>query len=464
MKWLNNLLTVSTLFSVFAAVLIDAATAAEPVSRDGPFVEIEEEVYAFEPANNGAGPMWCFGNTCIVRDGDRVFASGLHTIEMAKPLNNCVPSLFIRDERGWKRVYQSKRRTREPSPLGVIPGESILLSVNPTQTPPDTYSGPSLPEILQFGADSLSDQPERFVPTWDGEPRFTEHSYRSFAVDGKNREMILLQNVDYTHAEWTFRDRDAKWSAGGKLHWPRDAAGKPLRICYPTVALDDRRVFVFGVTDIVEPNREWLEYKRDLTGREWDYVFRQLYYTWSDDITTGEFHDWIEVSNCQSTAGSLFPNDLFVHPSGDVSLLWSETALDVRLQNHFFPEARQRHALEYANVRKGKIAYRTSVLESREGNSRLLPGRGRFHVTPDGRLWVFCYVQGVDGAGKSISRNQLVEVGPEGALSTPSVVNLRFPLASFFTNTVRAGCLPSESLDIFGQTGNRMHYARIRLH
>ena len=50
-------------------------------------VEIEEDVYSFEPADNGAGPMWCRGSTCLVRVGDDVFASGLETIRDAKPLN-----------------------------------------------------------------------------------------------------------------------------------------------------------------------------------------------------------------------------------------------------------------------------------------------------------------------------------------------------------------------------------------
>jgi hypothetical protein len=29
-------------------------------------VELEEEVYRYTPADNGAGPMWCGGSTCLV--------------------------------------------------------------------------------------------------------------------------------------------------------------------------------------------------------------------------------------------------------------------------------------------------------------------------------------------------------------------------------------------------------------
>ena len=240
MTRINNQLKVVTLFFTFAAftvILGDGAIASKPVKARAPIVEVEEEVYSFETANNGAGPMWCFGNTCIVRHGVRIFASGLHTIEMAKPLNNCIPSIWVRDEHGWRSVYRSERRTREPSPMGMFPGGSVFLSVNPTKTPRDTYSGPSQPGVLQFDTDSPSDEPQRLAPKWEGQPQFTEHSYRSFAVDGKNREMILFQNVGYTHAEWSFRDRSGKWSARGKLHWPEGADGKPLRICYPAMVI-----------------------------------------------------------------------------------------------------------------------------------------------------------------------------------------------------------------------------------
>src|SRR5438132_3538425 len=54
-----------------------------------PAVEIEEVVYHFEPSNNGSGPMWCHGSTCLVRMGDACFASGIETLPGVKPLNNC---------------------------------------------------------------------------------------------------------------------------------------------------------------------------------------------------------------------------------------------------------------------------------------------------------------------------------------------------------------------------------------
>ena len=46
-------------------------------AKPEPVVEIEEDVYTYQPADNGAGPMWSYGSSCIARVGDEVFISGL---------------------------------------------------------------------------------------------------------------------------------------------------------------------------------------------------------------------------------------------------------------------------------------------------------------------------------------------------------------------------------------------------
>ena len=116
-----------------------------------PVVETEEVVYQYLPADNGAGPMWCGGSTCLVRVGKDVFASGLETIPERKPFNNCRWMLFERSRKGWeKRLADKEGRTREPGPMATFHDGRFFLSVNPTLTAPDTYNGPARPEILQF--------------------------------------------------------------------------------------------------------------------------------------------------------------------------------------------------------------------------------------------------------------------------------------------------------------------------
>ncbi|MSU23425.1 MAG: hypothetical protein EXS32_06315 [Opitutus sp.] len=239
-----------------AALLLGASLLVR-VADLAPIVEIEEEVYAFTDAGNGAGPMWCAGSTTLVRAGDFVFASGLETVAGAQPLNNCRWVLFRREAQGWARVRVDESLTREPAPLATFSDGRVLVSVNPTLgVRPPTKAGPARPDVIQIESRDPRGPAVALTPEWQGAPRFTEHSYRSFAADGPAGEFVLLQNVGYTHTEWTFRDRTGKWSAHGQLPWPWGAEydkPQPARVCYPTVAVQGRAVHLCGVSDIVEP-------------------------------------------------------------------------------------------------------------------------------------------------------------------------------------------------------------------
>ncbi|OHB67803.1 MAG: hypothetical protein A2Y77_10495 [Planctomycetes bacterium RBG_13_62_9] len=454
------------LLSVLASVL---SAATPPTLR--PTVEIEEDVYSYEPADNGAGPMWCQGSTCLVRIGDDLFASGLETLKDAKPLNNCRWMLFQRQEGGWRKVgFDGTGRTREPCPMVGFPDGRLLLSVNPTlNTDPSAYSGPARPEVLQFAARDPSKPLRTLLPVWSGAPEFSEHSYRSFAADGPNRELILFQNVGYTHAEWSFLDRQGQWSAQGQLAWPWGAdytKPQPIRVCYPDVALRDRAVYFCGVSDIVEPNEQWRAFKKQLTGREWDYDFRRLFYTWTPDITTRRFEPWQEIASREKTCGWVNPGDLWPAPNGDVHIVWTERALDERLREKFFPGAKQSHSLNCAVIRKGEVISRRTLLAAEEGKSNERPGRGRFQVTGDNRLFVFFYVSGSDSAGRSISENRLLEILPDGSAGKPVPVPLKKPFTDFFTATPRAGSPASKTLELLGTrqgSSSTISFARIRI-
>jgi len=433
-------------------------------------VEAEEEVYKFTPANNGAGPMWCSGSTCLVRIGDDVFASGLETLPEAKPLNNCRWTLFHRERGGWRQAAaDATDRTREPSPLAAFPDGRLLLSANPTlATNPDAYSGPARPEILEFSVRDLARAPKRILPQWDGKPSFTEHSYRSFAADGPNRELILFQNIGYTHAEWAFRDRAGEWH-NGRLPWPDGKdypQPQPIRVCYPNVLLQNRAVYFCGVSDIVEPNPEWRAFKKQLTGQEWDYDFRRLFFTWCPDLTTGKFAEWIEIASRDKTCGWISPGDLWVGPDGTAHIVWTERALDERLRTKFFPEAKQRHAIEYAAVRAGKVVVRRTLLVAEEGKGGEVPSAPRFQVTPDNRLFLICHVQGKDAAGQRVSENRLMQILAGGQTGPAVRVGFKVPFISYFTATTRGGSPPANTLELLGLregASETISYARVRL-
>ena len=107
--------------------IVAAAQADRPLA---PKVEVEASLYTYEPANNGAGPLWCYGSTCLVRVGQDVFASGLETLPGAKPLHNVRWTLYRRTEDGWKLQQKDEQgRTREPCPLVCFPHGRLFASV-----------------------------------------------------------------------------------------------------------------------------------------------------------------------------------------------------------------------------------------------------------------------------------------------------------------------------------------------
>ena len=448
------------------------AYSAEPIPKLS--VLIEEDVYPVPNANNGAGAMWGQCSTTIARTGNDVFLTKLVVVPDAKPLNNCRWDLQKRDADGWHLLFADEQnRTREPSPMAVFPdSREVFVSANPTLVAnPETYSGPAQPQVVRFQVENDSVKQQTLLPEWNDEPRFTEHSYRSFAADGKNQELLLFQNIGYTHAEWAFRDRTGTWSATGKLAWTWGAdyvKPQPIRTCYPAVALENKKAYFFGVSDIVEPNPEWAQFKKELTGNDWDYDFRRLFFTWTNDITKEEFQPWVEISSREATCGWIMPCDLFVAPDGAVHLLWSERAIDTRLREKFFPNAKQSEALCHAVVRDGKVEKRSDVMIRHENENKPVASTGRFHVTPDNRLWVVCYVRGMEMSGESrardVSENRVVQIKdgePTGVFQT---IPLERPFSQFCTATIRAGNKPSEILDLHGTgtNSNQLRYAAVK--
>lgn len=454
-----------TLIALLATTIVTHAAALAPV------VEVEEDVYSYTNADNGAGPMWCHGSTSLVRVGERVFAAGLETLPGAKPLNNCRWMFFMRDQSGWKRLRADESgRTREPSPLTAFQDGRVFLSANPTLGEnPEPNGGPARPEIFEFDANHPTASPNILSPAWIGSPTFSEHSYRSFAADSEAGEFILFQNIGYTHAEWTFRDGAGQWSAQGQLKWPWGAEydkPQPIRICYPNVALHKRAVHFVGVSDILEPYNEWRDFKRKVTGREWDYDFRRLFYTWTSDITKKPFAEWVEVSSRDKTGGWISPGDLWLAPNGDAHIIWTERAIDERLREKFFPEAKQTNSLNYAVLREGKVIRRRTLIEAIEGKPGVVTSTARFAITPDHRMFVAHLASGSDSAGKNVFENRVFELRPDGTITAPVRIPFHKPFTSYFTATIRAGSNPSTSLELLGPragSNDTISYARVNL-
>ncbi|NOZ22909.1 MAG: hypothetical protein GXP25_17670 [Planctomycetes bacterium] len=440
-----------------------------------PIVEIEENVYTYEPADNGADPMWCLGNTCIVRVDDSVFASGLETLKQFKRLNNVRWLLFKRETAGWKlQQADEKYRTREPCPLGCFPGGPLFLSVNPAILTDSNAEGgsPARPEVLEFSVRDPKAPYKAILPQWNDKPAFREHSYRTFSVDGPNREFILFQNIGTDHSEWAFRDCEGRWFAG-QLPWKKreDTSiapyhSKRARANYPCVVLKNREVHFCGASAYNKWDRV---NTMELAGRKWGNRWRRLRYVWTPDITKQKFSDWIEIANTQKHGGWLFAEDLWLDPEGVAHLLWVEQPIHWKLRKEHFPDIKRTWALKYAQIREGKILLRKTLVETGEGISHeALGGTGgaRFHVTPDHRLFLLYYVFGKDEKGKAVSENRLMEIFRNGETGQAVRVPMKHPMSQFFTATPRGGSAPSMMIDLLGVRAgakNTISYARVKL-
>lgn len=445
-----------------------SAHAAPPLL---PVVETQYQVYELGNPDNGSGPLWCYGSTCLARIGKDVFASGLQLVPNQKPLNNVRWTLFkLNDQEARLLQVDPKDRQREPCPLGIFNDGRLVMTDNPTLTKPEDYSGPAQPQLLTFDTKNPTAPPKVSLPQWEGTPQFSEHSYRGFTVDGPNREALYLQNVGYDISYWSFLDREGKWSKAGSIKMPWGAEfEKPeaIRVCYQNMALRNRAAYVMGVSDIIEWVPEWRDYKLILhNGNHWDYDFRRLYICWTPDITKNPFGEWVKVADCEH-CGHITNLDLWLDKQGRAHMLWLEQSIwDPRVRDKFFPGEPITYALMYGILDQGRVVQKTRLaFGGEQQESKETPGYARFQATSDGRLFVFYYVSGADAKGRALAENRLLEMYPDGTHSDPVTVAMPHPMNAFFTATERGGSAPSATLDLLGQADGipGIAYTRINL-
>ena len=429
------------------------------VGAEGPVTEVQEVVATCTPPGNGAGPLWCYGAPLLVRLGDRVFASVMETGAGIPPLANTRWRLYGRDARGWREVrHEEGFREREPCPLASPGPGGLLLSVNPSTETPGTKYGRSDPHLLRVEILHPDRPPTALRPRWPGTPRFADHSYRGLAVDASRGDVLALNIDAQTSAQhWSYLPGDGAAPRSGTIRFP-------IRACYPQVVIRDRSAHVLAIGDIVEPDETWRTYKKERTGAEWDYVFRRLFYARSPDLGRDDFDPPIEVDSVEASGGQIANLDLWLDPRGAAHLLYLKTNISAALRDRFFPGRPIVTTLEHAEVERGEVTRRTTVLAGGEGKPET-PQYARFHATADGTLWVVYAATVGTGEGSSRTENRVLRVSHRQGDETPIRLALDEPLTTFFTATERGGSRPSDDLDLFG-TGNdpeTLRYARIRL-
>jgi hypothetical protein len=443
---------------VSATYATDAAGKGQAVSCK---VEVEEVVTRYTPANNGAGPLWCYGSTVIVRQGGDVFLSVIETGEDVPLLCNTRWQLWRRSVEGWKLAQAEKEyRQREPCPMAVFQGGSVFLSVNPSTEPAGTKYGPCKPLVLEFDPANPSVPVKKHKPAWADGTYFTDHSYRGFAADGANGELLLLNINARTSEQFvSYRDRSGKWHEKGTITFP-------IRSCYPEVALRNGAAHVMAIGDIVEPLEEWRKLKFEKLKRKWDYVFRRLFYTYTDNIRTAGFCAPIEIDTVEKTAGHIRNLDMHIDQTGAAHLLYTKQPHQYEfIRNKYFPGQEMKTCLEYAIVKDGKVLSRQTLAERPVGPNGFEPSFGRFHIDSKGDLYVIAAGTKVDN-GKRTSGNFLARIQASKNKPKFQHIELKHPFGNFFTNTPRGGSKPSDIIDIFGTADDApiLRYARIRIH
>ena len=423
-------------------------------------VEVEEVVTRYTSANNGAGPLWCYGSTVIARRGGDVYISTIETGKDVPLLCNTRWQLWRRSAGRWK-IEQSEAdfRQREPCPIAVFENGPIFLSANPSVEPPGVKYGRCRPVVLEFDGENLSRPAKERRPVWADGAYFTDHSYRGFAADGANGELLLLNIHAQTGEQYvSYCDHEGKWHQRGKIKFP-------IRSCYPQVALRAGAGHVMAIGDIVEPVEQWGKLKFEKLNRKWDYVFRRLFYTWTPNIKETDFAVPIEVDTVEETAGHISNLDLYIDKAGAAHLLYLKRPHQYAfIRDKYFPGQDMTVHLEYVVVNEGKVVSMRTLTETSRGSESIEPSFGRFHISADEGLYVIVSGTGRKGNARAFG-NYVGRIVPGSAEMKFVRIGLEHPFRNFFTNTVRGGSLPSDVIDLFGiaEDNPNLRYARIRV-
>ena len=415
-------------------------------------VRVEEDVYPMVSPNNGSGPLWSYGCTPIVRFGDDVFVSQMETGKDVPRLCNTRWILRRRTAEGWSVIAEADGyRQREPTSLGVLSDGTLLLNVNDSIMPPGTEYGPCNPHLLSFSLANPARNMQVLAPQWTGAPKFTDHSYRGYSVDSAANQIVMM-NIDAETSvqNWCWMNAKGETLRHGQIAFP-------IRSCYPQVALTKGAAHVMAIGDIVEPVEEWKKYKHDQTGNNWDYVFRILHYAFTPDIAKQDFSQPIEVANVDQTAGAISNQDMWIAPDGAAYLLYTQREVQSALmRDKFFPDRSILASLWLAIITDGQIASKHNLIP---GTPDREVSAARFHETPDGTVFAVLHTTGADAG------NKLMPIYPKLDAHSLVPIPLKTPFPSFTLASVRAGCRPANSIDIFGHAkgGETLSYAQIVL-
>ena len=405
-----------------------------------------EQICQTMPFGNGAGPCWSRGNSPIIRVDSRVFVTHSKVHPERKPLNNTTLEIWEKSDGGeWRMVYEEPETfQREPCPIAYLGNGVLAVTVNvlaefhaPDEATEDTDC---IPMLYLFDISGPLRKTSSIRLKWNRDDYiFWEHSYRGFAYD-KVRGNLFLNNIEYGDEQFCYTLLDCKLATirSGKLRFP-------ARSCYHNIAMKDGETYLFAVRDIKEPNAAWRDYKRAVTGRQWDYDFRQIFLNYCADIETGDFEPSLLFCDRDATCGWTFPLDCCYDPNGDMLFMVSvQNVAQPFMRERFFPGLAPESALELYRFSKGKLISQTQLAVS--ADTELSTGySGFFHTAANGEVYAIwskdAYVPG-DALPKGTYLSRL------SAPDEPPV-RLMEECGCTFGSKVRLGAAPSDTVDLY---------------
>lgn len=419
-----------------------------------PRVEIEEKITTILPANNGAGPLWCYGSPGIVRTKEDTLVCIYQPDPTLDRLCNTRWTIWKRAESGWSMIMQGDfYDEREPCPLARLPEERVIISVNPLiDRAAKTRGGNCDPHLLSITPPYETSSPVQHLPVWDTTRQFTEHSYRGLGVDYDEDHLLLLNIDGHDGYAWSLFSEE-KWIRQGFFNFP-------IRACYPQIGLKNGAAHIMAIGDILETNSEWRSFKKEHTGNDWDYDFRRLFYTWSPDIRNEAFKENIEIASFEETAGYIRNCDLWVDADNQVHMLFiTKNIWHEYLRPRFFPGHPVIHTLEYRVYKEGQhVSSQTLASYVKDDNepdgSKIYFTSAGFHIDSNQRLHVVFLAD---------DKLFILQVNP-WEHDTPQAIPLQTSFNSFLMPTPRNGSYQSDTIDLYGTVmdSEYLHYARIR--
>lgn len=412
----------------------------------------EEKIARVEIESDSPGPLWNYGSTTIARYGDKVYASIPELKHNHNSLCNMRWILLERSLPGYWRAVSSGSlyNEREPFPLGIRPAGKLILSVNPCKDirnylPNNKTAHNSTPMLIEF--DLCNFKRKKLYPKWNkSNPKFTEHSYRGMSIDFLNNDLLLLNISGYDGYAWSYANSDGLWVKNGFIRYP-------IRSAYPQVALRNKTAAIVTVSDVIEPNSAWRNLKKMILNQDWDYDFRQLFFSYTPDITAVDFSPPLTIASMDETAGHIRNMDLWIDSQGRCHILYTQRNIWRNcIRDHFFPNIPIQVSLKYCIISEGYVTYRSTLLECTENlNDNLqtswtgnLANYACFHIGQNEEIYVIVHL----ASSNFTSGNYIFQVD-QFSPNKLKKIKLISPQEAFFCASPRLGSQPSNTVDLY---------------